>query len=290
MAGQHSSAYWGFIRVLGGMPCRPPFVLLENVPGFLSSHGGKDFEEALRALGRLGYVVDTFSLNASSFVPQSRRRLFVVGTLRSLVDGDGVELMEDAVRPNDLCEFIRCHPKLPWHHRRMPTPPPIGPQLTSIVEDPIDESSEWWSRERVDYLLNQMSPKHREVADEMISGEDFSYGTVFRRMRFGKSMAELRTDGIAGCLRTPRGGSARQILFRGGRGTSAARFVSGREAARLMGADDYGIEGLPLNQTLFGFGDAVCVPVITWIGEHYLNPLVDELMRGRPLHMLDGGK
>jgi DNA (cytosine-5)-methyltransferase 1 len=42
-----------------------------------------------------------------------------------------------------------------------------------------------------------------------------------------------------------------------------------------MGAHDYQISG-NINQALFGFGDAVCVPVVTWIGENYLNPLVAE--------------
>jgi len=37
-----------------------------------------------------------------------------------------------------------------------------------------------------------------------------------------------------------------------------------------MGADDFIISG-SLNQALFGFGDAVCVPVIEWIAENYLN-------------------
>jgi DNA (cytosine-5)-methyltransferase 1 len=50
-----------------------------------------------------------------------------------------------------------------------------------------------------------------------------------------------------------------------------------------MGADDYKIT-VPLNQALFGFGDAVCVPVIKWIAEYYLNPLVNELIRNRPLN------
>jgi DNA (cytosine-5)-methyltransferase 1 len=37
-----------------------------------------------------------------------------------------------------------------------------------------------------------------------------------------------------------------------------------------MGADDFTISG-SLNQALFGFGDAVCVPVIEWIAQNYLN-------------------
>ncbi len=50
-----------------------------------------------------------------------------------------------------------------------------------------------------------------------------------------------------------------------------------------MGADDYHITA-SLNQALFGFGDAVCVPLIAWIATHYLNPLVSELLHGYPLH------
>jgi DNA (cytosine-5)-methyltransferase 1 len=133
----------------------------------------------------------------------------------------------------------------------------------------------WWSRERCDYLLNQMSPRHRATADAMICDRQISYGTVFRRVRNGKSMAELRTDGIAGCLRTPRGGSGRQILFAAGKGRFNVRLLMPRECARLMGADDFVIN-VSLNQALFGFGDAVCVPVIEWIGRNYLNPVWDE--------------
>lgn len=43
-----------------------------------------------------------------------------------------------------------------------------------------------------------------------------------------------------------------------------------------MGATGYKIN-VPLNQALFGFGDAVCVPVIKWIARHYLNPALREL-------------
>lgn len=85
-------------------------------------------------------------------------------------------------------------------------------------------------------------------------------------------MAELRDDGVAGCLRTPRGGSGRQILFRGGMGTARVRLLSARECARLQGAPDEFRMDVPLNQALFGFGDAVCVPVVQWVLEHGVWP------------------
>jgi len=61
LRGKRSSAFSGFVRVLEGMATRrPPLILLENVPGFLTSRSGQDFHEAMLALNRLDYSVDAF--------------------------------------------------------------------------------------------------------------------------------------------------------------------------------------------------------------------------------------
>ena len=129
-----------------------------------------------------------------------------------------------------------------------------------------------------------MSPRHRAEADRRIAAKKVSYATVFRRVRLtptGKrSMAELRTDGLAGCLRTPKGGSGRQILFVAGRGRYQVRLLNAQECARLMGAGDYNVT-VPLNQALFGFGDAVSVDAVAWVAEHRLNPEAERLVLGR---------
>ena len=273
LAGNHSSAFWGFIEVLENMGSRrPPMVLLENVTGFLSSHDGNDFREALLALNKLGYAVDAFIIDARYFVPQSRQRLFVVGTKTSNVSelNETPKFYESECRPPALADFIMWNADINWQIRQLPPIPNSKLQLTEILEDLSPNSKMWWSDERAEYLLNQMSPKHRAQADAMIQGNRISYGTVFRRVRNEKSMAELRVDGIAGCLRTPRGGSGRQILFAAGKGRFAVRLLTPRECARLMGADNFAIK-VPLNQAFFGFGDAVCVPVVEWIAHNYLN-------------------
>lgn len=293
LGGKQSSAFWGFVRILTEMGYRrPPLVLVENVTGFLTSHGGSDFKEALKALNGLGYAVDALILDAVKFVPQSRQRLFVIGILdaRSELGQPKEEygFFEDDTRPRALADFILANPDIRWSVRSLPSLPEMSMTLETVLEDLPDSAPEWWSQERVDYLLNQMSPRHREKTTEMMAGDEWSYGTIFRRVRNGRSMAELRTDGIAGCLRTPRGGSGRQILLKAGKGKCYARLVTPREATRLMGADEFKLT-VPLNQALFGFGDAVCVPVISWIAEHYLDPVVSELMRGRPLQLTYGG-
>ncbi|HEX3046095.1 MAG TPA: DNA (cytosine-5-)-methyltransferase [Bacillota bacterium] len=281
LGGKHSSAFWGFIQVIEAMGSRkPPLILLENVTGFLSSNQGEDFRVALQALNKLGYSVDAFILDAANFVPQSRQRLFVVGIATGASQVWEVEeplcLSESKTRPKALTDFISKHPEIRWNLRDLPSPPENQQRLQDILEDLPDSASEWWSKERAEYLLTQMSPKHRQIAEQMMAGTNYSYGTVFRRVRNHKSMAELRTDGLAGCLRTPRGGSGRQIVIKAGRGKFSARLLTPRECARLMGASDYRIS-VPLNQALFGFGDAVCVPVIEWIAKNYLNPVVEEL-------------
>ena len=279
LAGTHSSAFWGFIRVLREMgERRPPLVLLENVAGFLTSNGGEDFRNALLALNELGYAVDAFMIDAAHFVPQSRMRLFVVGALTGQTPrvSETPAFFQSAARPAALSDFIVWHPEIAWSLRSLPAFPKRTTILADLLEDLPPNAAAWWSRVRAEYLLNQMSDRHRALAHAMMAAPEISYGTVFRRVRAGRSMAELRTDGVAGCLRTPRGGSGRQILFAAGKGRFAVRLITARECARLMGADDFRVT-VPLNQALFGFGDAVCVPVIQWIAEHYLNPLWTEM-------------
>jgi DNA (cytosine-5)-methyltransferase 1 len=61
---------------------KPKWVVWENVPGVLSSNGGKDFGTFLGALGELGYGFAYRVLDAQHFgVAQRRRRVFVVGCL-----------------------------------------------------------------------------------------------------------------------------------------------------------------------------------------------------------------
>jgi len=280
LAGQQSSAFWGFIDALKGMAGRrPPLVLLENVAGFLTSCDGNDFRDACLALNDLGYAADAFIIDAAFFVPQSRQRLFLIGKkekCKTDMIAEPLSFYESECRPHALADFILWNPEIRWSLRDLPVIRKTQTSLRDILDDLPASSVYWWSRQRAEYLLNQMSERHREMAERMIKGKEMSYGTVFRRVRNGRSMAELRTDGIAGCLRTPRGGSGRQILFQAGKGKYSVRLLTPRECARLMGADNFTITGT-LNQALFGFGDAVCVPVIQWIAENYLTPVWKEL-------------
>lgn len=277
LSGKESSAFWGLIRILQESPMhRPKLILLENVLGFLMSRQGQDLEEALLALNSIGYAVDAIVLNARHWTPQSRPRLFVVAKYG--VDGNQQTFgIECDCRPQKLAQFMLTHPDINWDVRRLPPLPSYFPMLEEIVEDLPDADEHWWNRERTEYFMTQLSSKHRGDADRMIAANRVSYATAFRRVRKGKSMAELRTDGIAGCLRTPRGGSGRQILFKAGFGRYQVRLLTARECARLQGVPDSYKINVPLNQALFGFGDAVCVPAVEWIVANYLNAELNTL-------------
>jgi DNA (cytosine-5)-methyltransferase 1 len=271
--GRESSSFWGFIRIIREMgKRRPPLVMLENVVGFLMTHSGRDFEQALSALNELGYTVDAIILNAIHWTPQSRPRLFVIAEQDRGQESQSCALMSD-VRPEALFDFISSHPNIQWSIRDLPPLPTPRARLRDVIEDLPDDDPHWWNKERADYFMNQMSDKHQQQARQMIDGKSFTYATAFRRVRHEKSMAELRTDGIAGCLRTPRGGSGRQILLKAGRNRYHVRLLTARECARLQGVPDSYVIDVPLNQALFGFGDAVCVPAVEWIAQHYLTPV-----------------
>ncbi|MBN1911440.1 MAG: DNA (cytosine-5-)-methyltransferase [Pirellulales bacterium] len=268
--GKESSSFWGLMRIIRDMgERRPQNVLLENVVGFLMSHGGRDFEKALLALNDLDYTVDAVILNAVHWTPQSRPRLFVLARRNEAQERQTFALATDS-RPKALIDFINMHPNIQWDLRKVPPLPLPSARLSDIVENLPDDDPHWWNQKRSDYFMNQMSARHRAQASEMIAGRSYSYATAFRRVRHGKSMAELRTDGIAGCLRTPRGGSGRQILLKAGKGRYQVRLLTARECARLQGVPDDYVINVPLNQALFGFGDAVCVPAVEWLAKKLL--------------------
>jgi len=78
--GKHSSAFWGFIKILEAQgELSPPIIMVENVHGWLHSNKGDDFRKTVQALNKLGYACDVFTMDALRFTPQSRLRIFLLG-------------------------------------------------------------------------------------------------------------------------------------------------------------------------------------------------------------------
>lgn len=280
ISGKHSSAFWGFTQILENQANRPHVILLENVTGWLTSTSGQDFRLAIQELNRLGYACDVCAIDAAHFVPQSRPRIFVIGVRTSLVSHN-ISIFarrSSSLKTQALEKAVAVNHDLLWNFiEAPPLPEKVKIDLSCVVENISDGDDRWWSDREIQRHLNMMSPVNLNYLKKLQDLPFYSYCTMYRRIRQGNQRAEIRKDGIAGCLRTARGGSSRQMLVKVGRGTIGMRLMTPREYARLQGVpDNYPIPS-QINQALTGFGDAVCVPAITWIAENILNPLVKSL-------------
>ena len=278
--GEHSGAFWGFFRILKEQgTLAPPIVLLENVAGWLSANNGGNLRTVAKAMNDLGYACDVFLINARSFVPQSRPRLFLVGVKgTSEINGRGVlEFRSAQLMPVKLKQFIKENRDIRWSHLDIPNPPPykISGFAKSVVEKIPTSDSRWWSREKVEKHLAMMSLSHLAMVKKLSDKKRYSYKTFYRRRRTDGQRAEVRADDIAGCLRTAVGGSGKQFLVVAGCGNIRMRTLTAREYARLQGVpDNFPIVANSERQALNAFGDAVCVPAVEWIAREVLNPLV----------------
>ncbi|MGL5909306.1 MAG: DNA cytosine methyltransferase [Phycicoccus sp.] len=267
--GSSSATFWHFTRIVDELgPRRPPVVALENVAGLATSHGGLDLAAAITELNRLGYSVDVLALDARRFVPQSRPRLFLVGALDAPADAthDG----PDPLRPAYL-DAAFADRRLRTHRAALPEPPPVR---SDGLADVLDRAAVWWDADRAARFVASLSPVQHARLAAVRAASTRTVRTAYRRTRGGVARWEMRADAISGCLRTTRGGSSRQAVVAAGRGRARVRWMTAREYARLMGADAYRLDGIRENQALFGFGDAVCVPAVAWLAQHYLLPLI----------------
>jgi DNA (cytosine-5)-methyltransferase 1 len=276
LLGAQSGMFWEFARILEELgESRPRVVLLENVVGFASSHGGKDLADALSELASLGYSCDVFTIDARHFVPQSRPRMFLVG-IRGPLPQAAVRGMPPAsdLRPEWVQRIYSKHQDLGMHYLPMAALPTSLIELSAVIEQlPVDDSR-WWSCERVHAFQASLSPRQAARVEALRQAPELSWRSAYRRTRNGVAVWEVRSDGIGGCLRTTGGGSSKQALVELGGGSLRVRWMTPLEYARLMGAGTYRVCATTPNQALFGFGDAVVVDVIRWIGEQYLLPVL----------------
>ncbi len=82
LAGRHSGVFWPFWKLMQGLVKEnraPRTIILENVYGAITSHGGKDLAAICQAMADAGYRFAPLVVDAALFLPQSRPRLFVLG-------------------------------------------------------------------------------------------------------------------------------------------------------------------------------------------------------------------
>jgi DNA (cytosine-5)-methyltransferase 1 len=276
LAGGRSSAFKGFWRLIEALNAEaraPRAVVIENVVGLLTSNGGDDFAAVCGGLAEQGYGFGALEVDAAAFLPQSRRRVLIVGARRDILpphEGERGCGETEAVR--------RAREALPADLRRCwvdwPAPAPAGRNLDLAALLEPDGDVAWRTRGETERLIALMAPRHRARLEAATAAGERRVGAAFRRVRGGVQRAEARFDGLAGCLRTPRGGSSRQMLIVTEGGRVRSRLISPREAARLMGLpEDYKLPA-SANAALHVAGDGVAVPVVRWLAREVLEPLL----------------
>jgi len=281
-----SGTFWLFhekMRALKSLGRRPRAIVLENVYGTLTSHGGVDFASIISSVAELGYRLGAMVIDAVLFVPQSRPRLF------------GVALRDDVFVPTHL---ISSEPISVWH-------PPKLTEAYERIDQKVRDRWIWWqlripgtrtrnfvdiieknpdgvrwdAPEKTTYIMGLMSTLNRsKVAKAKKSGK-LMVGAVYRRTRPDekgdkRQRAEVRFDDVAGCLRTPAGGSSRQSIIIVDGAQVRTRLLSPREAARSMGLSDTYKLPARYNDAYHVCGDGVVVPVVAHLAKNLLEPIL----------------
>ncbi|MBD1939200.1 DNA (cytosine-5-)-methyltransferase [Microcoleus sp. FACHB-68] len=286
LAGNRSGTFFEFMRILKELATNkrlPPVVLIENVPGLLTSSKGQDIRNILVSLNQLSYSCDVLVVDAVHFLPQSRPRVFIIGMNLGKVGNltevtkENSRAFQHPCRPMSVQKVFFSNPDISWGFLNLSPLPAIR---ESIIGDLVDtRNHQEWFRET--QLLRELSyircnsKKRLETARQVArSSGQTVYLSAYRRMRKGLVCLETRDDGIAGCLRTGSGGSSRQILIVVLPDQVKMRYMTAREYGRLQGVEDS--FWIPESQSVgrYAFGDAVAVPVITWIGKEIKRYLV----------------
>ncbi len=245
LTGARSSALVGFWRLMAALAREgraPRIIVIENVAGLISSRGGADLAAIEGFAADLGYATTSTVVDAAAFTPQSRKRVLIL-----------------AHRGGALP--IR--------------PPPAGRNfvLADLLEE--DRTVDWHSQSQTDRLFGLMSEAHRGKVRASLTSAERRVGAGFRRVRPDGQRVEVRFDGLAGCLRTPRGGSSRQIILVTEGGRLRSRLLTPREAARLMGLPESYVLPPTATTAFHLLGDGVVAPMVRWLAASVLEPALD---------------
>lgn len=279
-----SGTFWHFWALIKGLKREgraPRTIVLENVYGALTSRGGADFAAIGNALADGGYCFGAVVIDAALFVPQSRPRVFFVATLMDrplppyLTTATPTEWHPAALTRAQAQLNGRAQGRWVWWN--LPQVPARTIHFSDLVETtPTDVA--WHSEAETARLLSMMSDGNRQKVEAAAKAGQRVVGTIYRRTRpdddgVKRQRAEVRFDGVAGCLRTPGGGSSRQTIMVVEGKSVRSRLLSAREAARLMGLPDTYIMPNRYNEAYHLAGDGVCVDVVRFLAKSLLEPL-----------------
>jgi DNA (cytosine-5)-methyltransferase 1 len=275
--------FWDAMKALITDGRAPKVIALENVCGTLTSHDGKDFRAICQTFVDAGYRCGALVIDAVLFVPQSRPRLFVIG-IRNDLELDPALFSPGPLEPFHTRGLRSAFGNLPvkaqrsWIWWNVPTPPHRSITFADLVEE-SPASVPWHTKAETTQLLSMMSSINLAKMEAAKRAGRRMVGGVYKRTRLDEAgikvqRAEIRFDDVAGCLRTPAGGSSRQVIVVVDGGRVRSRLISDRETARLMGLPDSYKLPRNYNEAYHLTGDGVAVPVVRHLAHHIFEPLL----------------
>ncbi len=220
-------------------------------------------------------------IDAVHFVPKSRPRLFIVAIKEDIAIPSG--LVRKAPDPLwTTATLVQSQKALDkksrgrWVWWNLPAPATRTAAFSDLIEDE-PEGVSWHTKAETKKLLDMMSPLNRKKVLNARKAGKRIIGTIYKRTRLDETgcrvqRAEIRFDDIAGCLRTPVGGSSRQLLMFVDGDRVRSRLLSPREAARLMGLSDNYQLPKNYNEAYHLAGDGLVVPAVRHLAQHILEP------------------
>jgi len=286
LAGKRSGMFkpfWKLMRELNADGRGPKIIALENVYGAITSNGGRDFATLAAAFSGLGYRFGAVVVDAVHFLPQSRPRFFMIGIRGDLAIpqghiANGPSTMWHPPTLIEGCTLLSKTAASRWQWWNLPMPPTRNTNLAALIED-TPTGVRWHSKAETRYLLDMMSDLNRKKVDAATQTGERIVGTIYRRTRTDangvkRQRAEVRFDQIAGCLRTPAGGSSRQTIMMVEGRKIRSRLLSTREAAALMGLPDSYVLPTRYNEAYKLAGDGVAVPVVRHLADSIFEPVL----------------
>ena len=250
LVGDRGALWWQFVRLIDCL--NPLWVVGENVPGLVSSRGGRDFEVIVKSLTQRGYGVAWGTLNSQYFgVPQNRPRLFIVGRLGN------------RPRPSVLSLAEGLYGNTPTRRRRRQTHPAGNPPRLGVNIHPTRGQG------------SKLNITTTDLAATLTATDASWHERGTRIITFAQNTRdEIHADkDVAGSLGARPGHKQQTFLTNG---DTIRRFTI-TERERLQGFPD-GWTDTPTNtitERIRQTGNAVTVPV----AEYILANLIDDHRR-----------
>jgi DNA (cytosine-5)-methyltransferase 1 len=281
LSGKNSGTFWPFWQHMIDLQARgqaPKIIVLENVCGLVTSDQGRDLNSICRALEQCDYRFGAVVIDAALFLPQSRKRMFMVAVRDDVEIPDALISHSPKIFHSDiLTRAHRNYLDVPPHRWIWWDPKPPSVKVPDLIQL-LDSQASWHGHQQTVELLELMSLQTRQKIKSIAASGVTQTGTLYRRMRTedGKrtQRAEVRFDGLAGCLRAPTGGSSKQVVIQVSPERVRTRHLTARESLRLMGVRDSYKVRAGENDAYKLAGEGVAVPVVKYLNHNLFIPIL----------------